>query len=171
MSQPMPTFDDLMQALDFSEDELAVNRAGHLSDEQLYRMNVRRRRLLAMLVLGFIAFAFLATVFIFFGQRDQAVILSFSGVIITVLNAVYVGFIGRYLVRLSGDIASDRVASLTGPVERVIRPNGQVNNYILRIENMDFSVKKEIFAAVRHQGHYHFYCTPFTRTLLSAEPA
>jgi hypothetical protein len=77
---------------------------------------------------------------------------------------------GRTWMRLSADMRGGQVEIIAGPMERVIRPTSRVNNYVLRVEGVDFVVRKDLFKLFRHQQPYRLYRSPHARVLLAAEP-
>ena len=170
MSSDIPSTEELMQVMNFDEQDLEQNRKGELSDNQQMRLQAVRKR---NTLIGAGAFAFLAlcaTGLMFFGQTNQSPIASFVGVIVVVCNAVLGGILYRQWMRVADDLQGGQVQVLSGEMERVIRPTGRVNNYILRIQGINFSVNKEVFKHFRHETSYHLYRTRQSNILLSAEP-
>jgi hypothetical protein len=160
---------ELMSRLRFTEDDVAANQAGILSDEQEARMRQQQSRLLSVGAATFIGAVLLATVFLFIGQRNQTIVLTIIGVLLTLVNALWVGSVARQWMRLNADLRENKVDVLDGKLERVLRPTRYGQNYLVRIAEQDFAVDKETFKAFQHEAPYRFYRTPHTRTLLSVE--
>ena len=160
---------ELMSRLRFTADDVEANQAGTLSEMQEARMQQQKARLLWVGAAAFFGAVFLATLFLYIGQRNQTVVLSIIGVLLTLVNALWVGSVARQWMRLSADLRENKVDVLDGALERVLRPTRYGQNYLVRIAGQDFAVDKETFKAFQHQAHYRFYRTPHTRTLLSVE--
>lgn len=163
------TRDDLMQALGFGDADLQANRAGTLSENQQGRLSRLQQRALMFGGAGFFGFALLATIFIFMGQQNETAILSFIGVMLTVCNAIYIGMFGRQWLRLAADKRNNQVEALQGQLERIIRPTGRINNYVVRVADTDFAVDKTVFKAFQHEARYRLYRAPHSYVLLAAE--
>lgn len=166
----IPGVDDLMPLFRFSMADLEMNRAGHLSHNQRERLQTLQTRSIMVGGVGFLGFAFIATLLIFVGQQNQSVILSFVGVLLTVCNAIFTGMVARYWLRLSADLRAGTVEMISGELERILRPNRQGNNYIVRVAGKNFPVNKEQFKAFRHEAPYRLYCAVHSGILFSAEP-
>jgi len=160
---------ELMSRLRFTADDVESNQAGTLSDTQEERMRQQQSRLLMIGASTFIAAVFLATLFLFVGQRNQSIVLSIIGVLLTLVNALWIGSVARQWMRLSADLRENKVDVLDGVLERILRPTRYGQNYVVRIAGQDFAVDKETFKAFQHQATYRFYRTPHMRTLLSVE--
>lgn len=160
-----------MRLLTFTAPDLEANRRGELGATQLERLKKLRRNAALTGAVMFIALVLLATTFLFAGARGGAGILTLIGMLLTVINAIGIGFIGRHIMRINADLNDRQVETISGELERVIRPQGRMNNLLLRVNGVDFAVKKEIFRAFQHEQPYHVYRAPHTRILLAAEPA
>ena len=64
-----------------------------VTEAQEARMRQQQTRLLLIRTAVFFGAVFLATVFLFIGQRNQTVVLSIIGVLLTLVNAIWVLFI------------------------------------------------------------------------------
>jgi hypothetical protein len=170
--QTIPAYDvtQLMPHLRFNADDLSANRAGRLGPTQRARIQHMQRQTLWFGAGGFSVLALLATSLIFSGQQNAAAPLSAAGVLMTLINAILVGTLGRQWMRLSRDLRAERVETLHGELERVVRPGRQLNNYVLRIAARDFPVKKGVFRLFEHEAPYAFYVAPASGVLLAAEP-
>lgn len=159
-----------MQVMKFTMIDLQANREGNLSDQQADQLLAKRRRNTLIGAGLFILFVFLATLLIFLGQINENVILSGVGGLLTVLNAVMLGMVGRSYLRVNADLRDGSVEMLEGELERVVRPGRQRDNYLFRIDGVSFYVTKDIFVQFRHEASYRFYRTRYSGVLLSAEP-
>jgi hypothetical protein len=160
---------ELMSRLRFTAEDVAANQAGTLSEAQEARMRQQQSRLLLIGTAVFFGAVFLATVFLYIGQRNQSVVMSIIGVLLTLVNAIWVGSVARQWMRLSADLRENKVDVLDGTLERILRPTRYGQNYVVRIAGQDFAVDKDTFKAFQHQAPYRFYRTLHTRALLSVE--
>lgn len=160
----------LMQALGFTADDLAQNRAGRLSEMQDYRLRVRRQRA-ALIGVGIVLVAaVIATGFIFVGRREANGILSLVGIGVTLCSAALTGVFTRYWLRLNADIRGGKVLAAAGTLQRVVKPlSRSVANYAIKIGEAEIFVSREAFEAFEHQQPYTLYRAPYTGTLLSVE--
>ncbi|MGB7339120.1 MAG: hypothetical protein WBC91_09535 [Phototrophicaceae bacterium] len=168
--QDLPSVDALMQPLDFTPDDLEANRAGHLGDNQRYRLQQLQRNALLIGMGGFFAFAFIATIFLFFGSENSYIVMTLIGMFITICNALFVGMFARQYMRLRADLENGEIDIISGEMERVVKANGRMNNFLLRINETEFYVKKDLFQLFRHEVPYNVYRTKHSRVLLAAEP-
>jgi hypothetical protein len=160
---------ELMRELEFTADDLAVNRAGHLSETQLDRLRARRKRSIATGIAIMLLLAFIASLCIFGGIQGSGVLL-IIGIGLTLISAVITGTFARYWLRLSADIRENTVSAFSGQLERVVKPvNRRVVAYLVRIGGAEFTVNKEQFKAFAHEAQYTLYRAKYTGTLLSAE--
>ncbi len=166
----LPSLQMIAGAMDFTLDEINDNRSRRLSARQRERLKAVQQRTLLIGVGAFLLLAFAATLMIYIGQRNQVVIFSLIGVLVTVFNAIILGFLARSYLRVSADLrAAEPIEIYEGNLERVLRPNGQVNNYVLRVYNRDFPVTKDVFKQFRHKKVYAMYATLHANVLMSAE--
>ncbi len=160
----------LYDALAFSKDDLAHNRAAALSPAQRNRLKAQATRTLWVGGVLFLALAFAATLCFFGAQQNHSPILFLIGVFLTMCNALLLGYSARQWLRLTADLRDEApVQCVEGSVERVVRPYGRVSNYVLRVGERAFSVEKETFKAFTHQARYRLYYTAHTSALLAAE--
>ncbi len=166
----LPPISALMAALDFDMDDLRRNRGRQLTERQRQRLQRLQRRALLIGAGVFLLLAFAASLLIYLGQRNEQPLLSLLGVFATVLNAIAVGFSARSYYRLAADLrASEPLEIYEGILERVIRPYGRVNNYVLRLAGQEFSVTKDAFKQFRHQLAYAIYATQHSNIIMSCE--
>jgi hypothetical protein len=161
----------LQQVLRFTDADLTANRAGNLSDSQTYALNLRKTRLMLIGMGIFFVLAFIATLFIFLGTNPaNSGILTLIGIGLTLCNAVMVGSIFRGWLKLNADVSANRVDIIQGNLERVLKPvNRRIITYIIRIQDKETVVSKDVFTAFTHEQSYILYRTPYTGILLSAE--
>lgn len=153
-------------ALKFTPDDLHDNRAGQLSEMQIYQLRVRRRQSI-LLGLGLTLVFTLIASFMLYNATPIRLII---GIGVTLCNALVLGILGRYWMRLTADIRAERVDIISGELERVVKPvTRRITNYMLRIGQVEVIVPKETFKIFEHQTNYTLYRTPYTGTLLSAE--
>ena len=159
----------LMAAMNFTEADLQANRQGHLSQAQADRLKRMRRRYVLMAAVLFLGLALAATALIFLGQQNRNVILSAAGGLLTVINAVLMGGMGRSYMRIDSDLRGGGVETLAGEVERALRRGRQHDYYLLRIDGVSLAVTQDIFLAFQHEAPYRIYRTRLSGALLSAE--
>ncbi len=161
----------LMQEIRFNQEDLKANRSGQLSEVQHYTLRVRRRQAIFLGVVILIVVAFIATLMIFLGTRDNgSTILAMLGIGMTLCTAALAAIFGRYWLRLTADIRGQRVMISQGSVERVIKPvTRRVVNYMIRVGDAEVFVSKEAFDIFEHDRPYVLYRAPYTGLLLSVE--
>jgi hypothetical protein len=159
-----------MQALGFTPEDLQANQQGVLGINQMEHLRGLQTRTLLLGFAVFMLFTLLATTFLFLGQQNHTVILTLMGIFSTILNALAAGLFGRQWMRLSADLRGGAVESLDGTMERVVRTEGRMSNFVLRIAGEQFAVKKDLFRLFRHEIRYRIYRAPHSGTLLGAEP-
>ena len=142
----------LMKAMGFSENDLAANHIGIMSNRQRFDF-YNRRNIWAMAgivcMLGFFM--------LWIGGRDQSLPLLLFGIGIVVCGLnVY----SRHI-----DAARGEVAVLEGRINLNI--NGR--NFSVVIDDRKFALKQKVFLAFKNGDPYRVYYTPHTKKLLSAE--
>lgn len=166
----IPPLSALMEALDFDMNDLQHNRGRQLTVRQRQRIERLKRRALLVGAGVFLLLALAASLLIYLGQRSEQPLLSLLGVLATVLNAIAIGFSARSYYRLEADLReSEPLEIYEGILERVVRPYGQVNNYVLRLANHEFSVTKDAFKLFRHKLIYAIYATKHSNLIMSTE--
>ncbi|MCS6835617.1 MAG: hypothetical protein NZ750_06340 [Anaerolineae bacterium] len=158
----------LAEALKFSAEDVQANRQGKLSAAQRKRLNKQQRRAVQWGAAAFVVFVVLATFFLYVGQTQASGIATLTGMLITTLNALSLGLIGRHVMRLRADQQAG-VLTLRGTLERVLKPDRRIGNYVLRLQNQEWIVTKEQFKLFAHEAAYALYVTQHTRQILSAE--
>ena len=153
-STAIPSVNALMKVMGFTQIDLEANREGNLSPGQADKLKQARKRNTIIGTALFFVLVIVATILIFIGQQNQSLILSAVGGLITVINAVMMGMIGRSYLKTSADLRDGNVEMLQGELERVVRPGRQRDNYLLRIDGVSLYVTKEIFIQFRHEATY-----------------
>ena len=159
----------LQQNLGFTDADLKVNRDGKMSPAQQKKLVQNRTQTLRIGVVIFIVLSLLASIVLYLATINESFILSIIGGVLVICNAAMVGLFGRQYMRISADMRSKELVSVSGKLERILRPQGMGNNYVLKIGAERFIVKKDIFRSFQHQEQYTLYSTKNTRMLLSAE--
>lgn len=166
----IPPLTVFMDVMGFTVVDLEANRQGNLSSAQADNLKQTRQRNTLIGAGLFFVIVIVATIMIFVGQQNQSIILSAIGGLLTVINAIMMGMIGRSYMRTSADLRDGNIDMLEGELERIVRPSRQQDNYLLRLNNVSLYVTKEIFIQFRHETPYRIYRTRFSSVLLSAEP-
>lgn len=164
---PLPTLDE---ALNITEADLVANRAGRLSDAQKFRLTKGWRRTLWIVIGLVIAVGFGATLALFFGQQSGSLVLTFVGILLTVINAMIVGVGAQGYMRTSRDLRSGSISEISGVVSHTIRVSGRVATYVLKVDGQEVVVPRPVFFAVEDGKPYRLYRAPASKTLLAAEP-
>jgi len=166
-TQPIPTLDE---ALSITEADLAANRAGRLSEAQKLRLTKGWRRTLWIVIGLVIVVGFGATLALFFGQQGGSLVLTFVGILLTVINAMIVGVGAQSYMRTSRDLRTGSVSEMSGVVSHTIRVSGRVATYVLKVDGQEVVVPRPVFFAVEDGKPYRLYRAPASKTLLAAEP-
>lgn len=170
MQDTIPSAETLMPHLQFDTDDLQANRAGKLGGNQRERLKNLQTRALLVGIGGFFGFALAATTLLFFGSENGLLVMTLLGIFVTILNAIFVGMFARQYMRLRADLQSGEIEVISGTMERVVKADGRMNNFLLRIDNEEFYIKKDLFKLFRHEVDYHIYRAIHSRVLLAAEP-
>jgi uncharacterized membrane protein YidH (DUF202 family) len=166
-TKPLLTLDE---ALNISSEDLAANRAGRLSEAQGRRLQRGWRRTLAILIAVVVIVGLIATVALFFGQRNSSSILTLVGIVLTVINAVIVGIGAQSYIRTSSDLRGGSIAEVSGVVKHTVRVSGRVATYVLTLDGQEVIVPKPVFFAIEEGKPYRLYRAPASKTVLAAEP-
>lgn len=160
---------DLRIALQFTEDDLIPNRAGLMSEGQRARLKAQRKRA-ALIGAGMVAVIGLAAVMLLFiGQQNNSEIARWIGIGVTICNALLVGTLARNWLRVSTDIDSGKVDALKGTVHHTIRVAGRTSTYLLKLQDEEVMVAKEVFLAIKEGEPYRLFVAPGSRAVLAAE--
>lgn len=169
MQQEIPAVETLMQALQFTKADLHANQDGKLGESQRAQLQNLQTRAILVGIVGFFGFALLATIFLFFGSENGYLIMTLIGIFLTFCNAIFVGMFARQYMRLRADLDSGEIEIVSGEMERVVKPDSGMNNFVLRINEEEFYVKKELFRLFRHEIPYNIYRSRHSAVLLAAE--
>lgn len=161
----------LMEQLQFSEEDLATNRAGMLSAPQIERLRKARGR--AFLVSGgaLTLIALVASGLLFIAERGGSGVGVLVGIALTLLNAIIMARAVQTWMRTEEDLRRGEVEKIAGSVKRTVRIFGRLPVYVLTIDGREIVVSKDVFNSVREGGYYTLYRARRTGTLLTAEPA
>lgn len=167
-TKPLPT---LAEALNITAEDLTANRAGQLSAAQKERLQRGWRRTLLILISVIVFVGLLATLALFFGQRNESSVLVAVGIALTVINAVIVGVGAQSYLRTSNDLRAGKISELRGVVSHTVRVSGRVATYVLKLDGQEVVVPKPVFFAIEDGKPYRVYRAPASKTVLAAEPA
>ena len=167
--QPLTSIGSLDEVLNFTDEDLQANRAGHLSDAQIERLRAGWRRYLIVGIIALIVIGFFAVLLIFQGQRGESDVLVFIGFALTLINAAIMGLIGQAYIRLSRDLRASSLITTCGTVVHTVKIYNRAATYLLDIEGERLLVPKPVFFAFEDKVPYALYRTAGSKTLLSAE--
>ena len=166
----MTTHPDLMRVFDFSADDLAANRDGNLSEMQVYTLKLRLRNSVLIGVGILLLLAFIATLCLFLGSRQSSVILTLTGVGVTICSAAVMGNFARGWLRLNADIRGGKAQRHHGKLERIVKPvTRNVVVYLIRVDGAEFNIGKDAFKLFAHEKIYTVYRAPYSGQLMSIE--
>jgi hypothetical protein len=164
--------DLLMQALQYTSDDLKANQQGRVGPFQAVRL---RRTLVRSLTIGGVVLIFGilgAAAALTAGSLNASQGLTLLGIALTVFNAAVVGFLAQFWLRTRTDLTRP-VLRQQGLVHRTIRAtkSGRLIGFVVRLEGVsgELHVNKAVFNAFRDNTSYRFYRAAGSRTLLSAE--
>jgi hypothetical protein len=160
----------LMELLRFSEEDLATNRAGMLSEAQVERLRGARRRALLVSVGALVVIALVASGLLFIAEQGGSWVGVLVGIALTLVNALIMARAVQSWLRTEDDLRRGAVKQIEGNVKRTVRVFGRLPVYMLTINGREVVVTKEVFNAVKDGGYYRFYRARRTGTLLTAEP-
>ncbi|MBL8148232.1 MAG: hypothetical protein JNL34_17785 [Anaerolineae bacterium] len=164
--------DPLMQALQYTDDDLKANQQGRIGPFQAVRLKRTLTHWIAVSAIVLILGVLGAASFLYFGAVNASSGLTLTGIVITVFNAIVVGLIAQFWMRSRTDLQRPPLVQ-EGVLHRVVRAtkNGRFAGYIMRLEGVsgDINVNKLIFNAFADGARYRLYRAAGSRTLLSAE--
>lgn len=164
--------DPLMQALQFTGDDLAANRRGVVGPFQAVRLRRTLRRVLSFAILVLFFGILGAAAALYAAQVNSDSVLRLIGIALTVFNAAVVGFIAQWWMRTRADLHAPVLAD-SGVVHRTVRarPNGQLLGFVLRLDGqpLELRVNRQVFNAFNDGAAYRLYRAAGSRVLLSAE--
>jgi hypothetical protein len=162
----------LMEALDFTDEDLAANREGYLTKRQLLRLSQRQNSWTMGVVLAAIGSVFLCAFAIMDGIRIGDTVSSRVGIIglIAILAGGFVLYTWTKGARFAVDLRQGELEAVEGRVALdVISQGSSGNAYTVQIEDRTFAINKPIFLAFKNGDPYRIYYAPHSRTILSAE--
>ncbi len=151
-----------MMPMPYTDSDLAYNRRGELSPEQIVRIQKGWRNLL-IVGSAFAAFMFTLGV-IFYLTGDPAGLIAtwlFAGVIVLVL----VGF-NRLMRRVQ---RPGEVAMIQGEVRREVESDEGTKRYFLRVGGLRLMMEEAEYANFEDGATYCVYYLPRTKYIASAE--
>jgi len=157
--------DRLAEALAFTAEDLAANRAGRLSQRQaewLRRQERRAGRIVILFTLGMAAVPAIALIIFALGRNMPMIGMSVFLLVGLPLLGYWVADNERRKWR------RDRETGVAASVYGQVTAGGQPPRY-LRIENLQFALTPKKLAAFEMGAAYSIYYTPRTRVILSAE--
>ena len=164
--------DPLMQALQYTSDDLKANRQGRVGPFQAVRL---RRTLVRSLSVGAVILVFGivgAAAALTAGSLNAVQGLTVLGIALTVFNAIVVGYLAQFWLRTRADL-NQPVLRQQGVLHRTIRAtkSGRLIGFVVRLEGAsgEMAVNKAVFNALRDGAPYCLYRAAGSRTLLSAE--
>jgi hypothetical protein len=160
----------LAEALDFTDEELALNRDGQLSERQLDELFSEAHQYRSLEMLVYVIAALIGIVIILDGIRRGDTVSSRIA-ILGVFGALAYGLIfiiHRHRVHHQHD-ADGAVEAVQGQVSLNISGTSSSTTYTVRTADGKFNVGREVFFAFKNGDPYALYYAPRTRRVLSAE--
>jgi hypothetical protein len=162
--------DELMAAAKFDENDLIVNRQGHLSEKQ--KAKLQRDQLKFMLFAGILIGVSLSS-FLALGLdviRNQQQGEKIAGVfILTVVALALIALSIEKWRQLSADLSKDAVASVNGKASLRLIPRGRNLTYRLRVNDVKFDTPWKIYRCIERGKLYRIYYAPRSKRILCIE--
>lgn len=156
----------LMVALNFTDEELALNRDENLSDEQKVWLTSLRNRWLKTLI----ASTIFGILFLMIGMVREDVWIWIWIILIVGPGSAYLIAVSGKIAAYSRDIRLGRALMIEGRVILDISgKEGNLMKYLIKAEGLTFVVSKTVFLAFKNGDPYRIYYTPYTKQILSAE--
>jgi hypothetical protein len=156
----------LIMALKFTTDELELNRQGSLSEAQVKGMQKVRFAAVALVVSVIILTLFI--IWLFRGLLPLAlqvgILISAAVVLAGILQSLYRGWNNADL-----DITRKRAGQVEGVVSTESKTENNVESFVVKIDNIEFPVEKEVFLAFQNGEPYRIYYAWYSKNILSAE--
>lgn len=168
----------LLNALEITEEDVAINRDGQLSPRQMKKLRSRNRA--RMIPLG--AFVMLLVLLVLFtlqgilGQiasTGESQYGAFAWVMIAILAVM--GFtttrmIWSELSKANAAVKNAELRQIRGPVKLSIETDDNGDNWhIVRVGSQRFKVIPPVYAAFEHKQKYALYYTSTTQKIVGAE--
>ncbi|MEL6268457.1 MAG: hypothetical protein AAFV33_16330 [Chloroflexota bacterium] len=163
--------DLLMRELRFTEDDLAANRDGHLSDRQrdYIRTDSQKNMLLGIAIVAVLVVSTAALLFV--GIQNGNRILQGLGVVLLFCNTGASLIFGLNRVRSSYDLRTNEVTVIEGEAQHVVRQFGRAQAGSVRIGDIvEVATSPEAFKAFEPGQTYRLYRSLHTKRILSVEP-
>jgi hypothetical protein len=170
----------LHDALQFTDADLALNRAGKLSSAQTRRINKYLDTELLSVAIGFIILWVSIIGIRYFYMPDfiasnpyveitiedvQTYLLAFGGVV-SVIMVLYTAWRQTRLRQLASE---GGVQMRAGVAKTWVETSDSYIWHHLRVDGLDLRIAPQAYAAFQNGAPYRVYYLPATRTLLSAE--
>jgi hypothetical protein len=172
-----PTPDPILaEALDFTANDLQLNRAGQMSDRQAEKVRSAGRNMSCALV--FVALlilvpltAMVISVLEAINQQDNlAIVFIGIGVLVVSVFAVSVlKTLGSSWRNAAQDTEQRQVVMVQGTVQCYTAGN-KSTSYHLKIGELDLTVPRTAYIGFKHLEQYRLYYAPLSKKLLAAEP-
>ena len=161
---------ELEQILDFTEDDLAANRAGHLSQRQRRRLYKRvlftdLRSFVSTLILSWAAGLMLYFLLTADPKVDSALIFLLILIGMAINTILFGSVVVIYLIRLKRDIDENRVLFLEGPIRF---DRGYRGPTWIECQHERLWADNRIQNAFYDGAAYQFHYLPHSKFILSA---
>lgn len=161
---PLYTQDRLLNGtLGFTNEDLAANRGGHITDRQQARLNRDCDKW--KLLIGISVFTCLLG-FVLFIQRNTV-----TSVFLWVVASITIVYMWLNIQKLQHDLRDKQTHVIEGQIkvgQIAFRAQGSPG-YYLKIEGMSWRIRKSPFLAFADGELYAIYYAPHSKTILSAE--
>jgi hypothetical protein len=158
----------MMELLGLSDNDLVVNRGGHLSLNQ--KMLLRRKSL--EIIIGYGIFVFCFAVALVYGVKDINVSHSTTGLGTAIFGAigtlVMIGLILYKAGQIWQDLNLNKPYSATGKIALRMAET-RSPDYRLFIGQLELSIPKRAYQRLQDGKQYHVYYTPNSRIILAIE--
>ena len=163
----------LMQAFDFNVTDLRANRMGMMSSRQQDRLRFRQ----ADVVMSNLGWAGLYWLFYMaiagHMYAHQVAIVSGEGAVAALFligTVFFMGVMARRWWRLAQEISGGAVDQVIGEVQvECFYYLNQQGHYRILVDGQSLEISALAYAALNQEHAYHFYVTPDSRLVLSAE--
>jgi len=162
----------LMEAIGFTEEDLAANREGYFTKRQRTRLSAKQSSWIILAFLIAVVGLFLAMFAVVDGVRTDATTARTVGLIFAdlVVVAGLLSYIWLNWRRYNTDLRDTELRTVEGRVLLDVSHQGNSGNYYtVHVEDINFSINKPIFLAFKNGDPYHIYYAPHSKTILSAE--
>jgi hypothetical protein len=156
--------------LGFTDEDLAANQDGYISDKQRLRLKRERRKWKFFIVVTLLAYPFGWMLIVFPETYRPAT----AGIGVWFGASVTIFICWLFMRDFDQDLAEGKTQVIRGAIKLgqqlfTIGGQGQQSHYYLRIENMNWTMRKSPFLAFADGDSYAIYYAPHSKTLLSAE--